>query len=81
MGRTAVIMVELMKILRFKGNEQEWTIPLMELSDELKRNLRLKSMEFINLLNQIDDAELRSSVAGANVITLDRIFKAPAAQR
>lgn len=70
-----------MKILRFKGNEQEWTIPLMELSDELKRNLRLKSMEFINLLNQIDDAELRSSVAGANVITLDRIFKAPAAQR
>lgn len=74
-------MVELMKILRFKGNEQEWTIPLMELSDELKRNLRLKSMEFINLLNQIDDAELRSSVAGANVITLDRIFKAPAAQR
>jgi hypothetical protein len=80
-GRTAVIRMGLMKILRFKGNEQEWTIPLMELSDELKRNLRLKSMEFINLLNQVDDAETRSSVASADVITLDRIFKAPAAQQ
>ncbi len=70
-----------MKILRFKGNEQEWTIPLRELSKELRSTLRMKSREFIQLLNQIDDRDFLSKVASVNIMTLERIFTAADAEQ
>lgn len=70
-----------MKIIRFKGNVPEWTIPMMELSKELRLYLRSESMEFIKLLNKVDDTEFLTPTAAANVKTLERIFTAADAQQ
>lgn len=63
-----------MKILRFKGGEQEWTIPLRELSKELRQTLRLKSHEFIKILNRVDDLNFVCESMSGNIIMLERIF-------
>jgi len=70
-----------MKILRFRGAVQEWTIPLRELSNELKQTLRLKSHEFIKMLNDIDERELRYKASSINLTTLERIFTAADAKQ
>jgi hypothetical protein len=70
-----------MKILRFKGGEQEWTIPLRELSKELRQTLRLKSHEFIKLLNKVDDLNFVCKNRSGNIITLERIFSAADAKQ
>ncbi len=70
-----------MKILRFKGGEQEWTIPLRELSKELRQTLRLKSHEFIKLLNNVDDSNFVCKSMSGNIITLERIFAAADAKQ
>jgi hypothetical protein len=75
------LRMKLMKILRFKGAVQEWTIPLRELSNELKLTLRLKSHEFIKMLNDIDDREFRNKAASINITTLERIFTAADAKQ
>lgn len=70
-----------MKVLRFKGAVQEWTIPLKELSKELRLTLRLKSSEFIKILEEIDDKTFVSKVTADNTKILERIFNAADAKR
>lgn len=70
-----------MKVLRFKGAVQEWTIPLKELSADLRLTLRLKSSEFIEILEEVDDRSFVNKVTADNTKILERIFNAADAQQ
>jgi hypothetical protein len=68
-----------MKVLRFKGAVQEWTIPLKELSKGLRLTLRLKSSELTKVLVEIDVQCFDSTANDTRV--LERIFNAAEAKQ
>ncbi len=69
-----------MRVLRFHNNVPEWTVPLDELSDDLRRMLNLQWREFIHGLDSLSVHEPRdvsNPVAGSCVEMLERIFFGP----
>lgn len=64
-----------MKVLKFRSGIAEWSIPLDELSDGLKRMLRMQWREFINELRDAEENILEYRVTDiATVLMLERMF-------
>jgi hypothetical protein len=63
-----------MKVLRFKCGMPEWSVPLDELSADMKRMLQMQWREFINELGDVDESNIVGKVDPAVIAILERLF-------
>ncbi|MBY0549715.1 MAG: hypothetical protein K2W95_20745 [Candidatus Obscuribacterales bacterium] len=73
-----------MKVLRFNQGIPEWTVPLDELSMDMKRVLRIQIKTLIDLLGDVSESASintigpQSSQRARVVAMLDRLYSRPA---
>ncbi len=65
-----------MKVLKFKCGQSEWTVPLDELSVDMKRMLQMQWREFINELGDVDRNSVGDRIDPGVIATLETIFEA-----
>lgn len=73
-----------MKVLRFNQGIPEWTVPLDELSVDMKRVLRIQVKTLIDLMGDVAEptsihtVETQSSQRSRIVAMLNRLYSRPA---
>ena len=63
-----------MKVLGFKCGKPEWSVPLNELSTDMKRMLQVQWREFINELGDVDGSTIVGHVDPAVIALLERLY-------
>lgn len=63
-----------MKVLRFHGSKQEWSVPLPELSADMKRMLALQWREFVNEIVDREKCLMAGATQAKVIASLERLF-------
>ena len=63
-----------MKVLRFKFNKPEWSVPLDEVSKDIRRMLWIQWREFIHELEDLEEPYIVSDADPALIARLERLF-------